>query len=121
MIYHCVYFLKIDGFKGNENCVLSRNGPILNVDERVMNKIRQIDEIRQNEAKLTKSFSSVPVKFEIDLNVINNLLANTTVAPAIQTTTSNTSLVIPQINRELSTTQKVKSKKSLFPIYYESI
>jgi hypothetical protein len=126
MIFHCVYFLKLDGFKANDNCTYSRNGPILMVDERVMIKIAQIDEYRKNEARITKKLSSI--QFDIDSTAMNALLESRSnyLTPNIinnksgstTTTTLTTSLTLNRDLANLKSSQRVKSKKSLFPIYF---
>ena len=109
MIFHCVYFLKLNGFKANDNCTISRNGPILMVDERVMIKIAQIDELRRNEARVNRN-----LKFDFESTAISNLLD--------RNLNANNNVTSPlNLNRELAIAkpvQRIKSKKSVFPIYF---
>lgn len=127
LMFHCVYYLKLDGLKANDFCTISRNGPILMVDQRVMLKIAQIDEMRRHEARVTRTLSTL--RFDLDSNAISTILDNRTTTNKKNTNSfknSNNSENINvtssfNLNRELAIlkpTQRIKSKKSVFPIYF---
>ena len=66
LVFHCIYYLKLDGLKTNDYCTMSRNGPILMVDQRVMVKIAQIDEIPTS--LMQTCFKTFCLKFESEYN-----------------------------------------------------
>ena len=74
LVFHCIYYLKLDGLKTNDYCTMSRNGPILMVDQRVMVKIAQIDEMRRHEARVTRTLSTL--RFDLDSTAISTVLDN---------------------------------------------
>jgi hypothetical protein len=101
LIYHCIYFLKIDGFHATDNCVTSHNGPVKKVSENVISKIEHINEMRRLEAKLNTNYQYIGVlstnkivamKQKYTLRQLENLKGN-----------------------------EMKTKRSLFPIYFENI